>query len=703
MITILIFLSLFFGASWSQQQFLCQIELNGFDATPPVVTLNGTNYDLTSNFLVIAYGEVLLFSGDIEGRVAFTGDANFGSGMSIGEGPNAQVDTVCPGANTPQSLPYAILGIGQLSWVSGNLFPDGTTSTPDEYGCAGTVNNQTIPDSTLLARFEPQSPTCVNEWSAELNSSQSYYEQMSTFLAGLTPNTNVEIANSQLTINCTGYSTATQYVTTITDTQLNSVTVVRLATDCNQNAQYIINVLGSNNIYFTGDFFMTSSATFPFANFTYIDDVAGRTVLNIVGSGRTFYTSSMYANVLAPQNNINSTGTIFGQVIADEIELVQVDIPTCTNHNRTFCVTTSEETTAQQTTEAQTTEEQTTYISIPTYQTTDPQTTQAQTTGTQTTQAQTTQAQTTDTQTTQAQTTGTQTTQAQTTQAQTTGTQTTQAQTTQAQTTQAQTTQAQTTQAQTTQAQTTQAQTTQAQTTQAQTTGTQTTQAQTTQAQTTQAQTTQAQTTGTQTTQAQTTGTQTTQAQTTQAQTTRAQTTQAQTTGTQTTQAQTTQQTTATQTTQQRTTEAVAPPTCIEMPWSIAETRTCVNIRVPVDIPLTLPYGGPFECNVDCKLCLTVPAGASISVSAFNYEYNDDCGGFRCGTCTIPFTTEGDECCDQPICLSFNDADCPQRLNRLQEISVLVCPTCIDNILQQAQTVSESLHMKCEAHLCHSC
>jgi hypothetical protein len=133
--------------------------------------------------------------------------------------------------------------------------------------------------------------------------------------AALTPNTNSFVEFQGLDITCDDI-TATRYVLNVDGATISSVTWYTTH-NCNLGAVWIINVLGSGDVRFSGD---------------HLPTVAEKTVWNIVGTGRDVeVVTEVRGNMLAPHNNLIQTGGVIkGKVVFGNVDFsLQINLPDC--------------------------------------------------------------------------------------------------------------------------------------------------------------------------------------------------------------------------------------------------------------------------------------------------------------------------------------------------------------------------------------
>jgi choice-of-anchor A domain-containing protein len=252
-----------------------------------------TDYD------VIAFGSFTANTGDIEQRVAVGGNFNVGSGFSVG----LKIDS------SDAYVPYAILVAGDASFGSGAVYPDGSSSLAEEDIFVG---GSFTGASYLASRVTSCStPHCLDSY---FTAARNCYSNFQNALAAHTDNVATVIQWSGLYITCNDQSSSTYYMT-LTASNMAAYTWISTSS-CNSNANWVINVVGNDDVSFSG-------GEFP-ANPNQI-------LWNVQGSGRTINVdTTVYGSILAPSNNINEpNGSIDGKVIANNIVSLQINKTPC--------------------------------------------------------------------------------------------------------------------------------------------------------------------------------------------------------------------------------------------------------------------------------------------------------------------------------------------------------------------------------------
>jgi fibro-slime domain-containing protein/choice-of-anchor A domain-containing protein len=267
----------------------------------------GLNFPLDSgvysfrDFNVISFNTFTAATGDIEGRLAAKRDVTLGAGYSIGY----QLQTA---NNQPDnSLPYSLVSGGNVNWVSGQLYPDGSglpfPGTEEDMFVAGTFTGP----SYLQARATggPCPSTNVNCLDTYFNAAHDCYQTYQDTLASYNDNVAKDTQFSALELTCSDDTLDTYYIT-LTSTDLTSTTYTTVS-NCNFQASWVLNIAGTDDITLTG-------GSFP--------AIPGGVVYNVLGSGRTITVTGTQVNghLLAPNNILYQTGgVIVGKVVAGDI------------------------------------------------------------------------------------------------------------------------------------------------------------------------------------------------------------------------------------------------------------------------------------------------------------------------------------------------------------------------------------------------
>jgi len=261
------------------------------------------------NFNALSFDGFVANTGDTEGRIAAKNNVQLGAGYSVG------YLTKNAGVNG-QFTPYALVAGRDLSWGSGAVYPDGSgipipEQLQEEIFVGGVATN--LPGYLqALVTGTCGTPGCLD---ASFDTAFNFYKFTQSQFAALPANTQATVQFQGLSITCND-AAATRYVLNVQGDTLSGVTWYTTH-GCNLGAVWVINVLGSGNVQFQGDFLPT---------------IAEKTVWNIIGAGRTVTVlTEVRGNMLAPQNTLSQTGGVIkGKVVFGNIAFsLQINLPDC--------------------------------------------------------------------------------------------------------------------------------------------------------------------------------------------------------------------------------------------------------------------------------------------------------------------------------------------------------------------------------------
>jgi fibro-slime domain-containing protein/choice-of-anchor A domain-containing protein len=251
------------------------------------------------DFNVVVFGDYTVDTSDIEGRLAAQGDVTIGSGFSIG----AELQTL---NNQPDnSLPYSLVVGGNLVWGSGELFPVGNgipyAGEEEDMFVGGTV---TAPDylSVRAVGGPCATPGCLDQY---FNAAKQCYIGFQDTAASYKDNVVSNVQWDGLFVTCND-ATSEYYYMTLTPDMMTQYTYYSLS-NCNFQAYWTINVVGTSDVHFTGDSFPAPT---------------GAVLWNIQGQGRTIFVNDISVNghILAPQNFLNQSGSVIqGKVVVSTV------------------------------------------------------------------------------------------------------------------------------------------------------------------------------------------------------------------------------------------------------------------------------------------------------------------------------------------------------------------------------------------------
>jgi choice-of-anchor A domain-containing protein len=275
---------------------------NGYELTFP----GDSNIYSFLNYAIISFGDFIANTGDVTGAIAI--DRNFLVSNGFSVGGDAWFKNPIP------PTPYTMIVGHNATWNSGSLLQNAFSSTGKMF--VGSVLN--APSYLALQRTGSCPNNNINCLDSEFSNLQQCYNSLSANLALGITNVNPVLTGGTLSLTCTS-SLSTRYYISLTDLILNQVTSYVLV-NCNTNANYVINVLGSGDILFQGNAFPLSS------------NKAGNIVYNIIGSGRTIRsTNYVQGSILGPSNTLfQNSGFIVGKIIVGNISMsTQINAPTC--------------------------------------------------------------------------------------------------------------------------------------------------------------------------------------------------------------------------------------------------------------------------------------------------------------------------------------------------------------------------------------
>jgi len=229
--------------------------------------------------------------------LAARNNVRLGAGYSIGY----ELQTV---NNQPDnSLPYSVVVGRDISWISGACYPDGSglpyAGAEEDIFCGGSFSG----DSQLSLRAQHSCVVagCLDQY---FDASQSCYQGYSDSASDKPDNVAVNIQYSGLFLTCTD-ATAEEYVVSLTPAQMMTFTYTSVS-NCNFQAEWIINIRGTGDVTITGD-------SFP--------AIAGGVIYNVIGARTVFvHDTQVNGHLLAVTATLNQTGgVIVGKVVAGSI------------------------------------------------------------------------------------------------------------------------------------------------------------------------------------------------------------------------------------------------------------------------------------------------------------------------------------------------------------------------------------------------
>eukprot|EP01114_Cavostelium_apophysatum_P017282 TRINITY_DN50_c0_g1_i1.p1 TRINITY_DN50_c0_g1~~TRINITY_DN50_c0_g1_i1.p1 ORF type:complete len:895 (+),score=192.43 TRINITY_DN50_c0_g1_i1:91-2775(+) len=260
-------------------------------------TVGSDEFSFT-DFDVISFGNFIgSNTGAVEGRLAARGQVSLGTGYSVGY----SLDTSANGDDN--SLPYSLIGGGDVSWTSGAIFPSGTNGRGDAEGMFVGGSFTGSEDLALRVTGGPcPTPGCLDD---EFDDAHTCYNIFQASLAGHADNVQKVIEWSGLYLTCDTNDADVNYVSLL-PSEMSQYTWVSL-TNCNPDARWVINVGGSGNVTLNGAYWgLDSSAV----------------LWNIQGSGRfiNVFNVQVPGTILSPNNILNQpSGQIDGRVVVGDV------------------------------------------------------------------------------------------------------------------------------------------------------------------------------------------------------------------------------------------------------------------------------------------------------------------------------------------------------------------------------------------------
>jgi len=300
--------SLLFVAAIADYAYFCEIKTPLNASLVPQIALAGQNYGW-GNFNAISFNSFGATSGDVEGRLAVRNNLNLPNGQySVGyelrTGGVSSLDI---------HLPFSVVVGHNANWLSGAILPDGTNFPYTGLAEGAYVGGTFTGASDLAARVTGSSGVL----DASFDNAQSYFIALSNAFAQVADNANLAVQYSGVTITCLD-SSLFAYSATV-DAALFSTVTYYTVSNCNLNAQLVINIVGSGDVTFSGDNLR------GFQN--------ERVVYNVVGNGRTVNVETeVDGSILAPNCTFNqhNSGVVKGLlVVGDAQNVLQINRLNC--------------------------------------------------------------------------------------------------------------------------------------------------------------------------------------------------------------------------------------------------------------------------------------------------------------------------------------------------------------------------------------
>jgi choice-of-anchor A domain-containing protein len=289
-------------------QLLCpyfETDCGGLDFPLSEVVVSFRDYNLVS------FGNYTANTGDVQGRLAVQNNLNLAGGYSIGY----EIQT---GSGKDNYVPYSLVVGRDAYFASGAVYPDGSNfpypGQEEDIFVGGTFTGEADLAARVLGHCYADAQGCLDTY---FNAAHSCYNSYQNSLAGVPSNVQVSLNWSALILTCNDDSDDSYSVTITSEDFADSTYWV--VNNCNFQATWVINIVGTDNITFHGD-------NFP--------GVSGAVVYNVLGSGRTINVqTTVQGSILAPNNNLYQTGGfISGKVVVGNVQFaLQINKPDCPN------------------------------------------------------------------------------------------------------------------------------------------------------------------------------------------------------------------------------------------------------------------------------------------------------------------------------------------------------------------------------------
>jgi len=210
------------------------------------------------------------------------------------------------------SYPYSLVVGGNLNFVSGAIYPDGSglpyLGAREDIFVGGSSTGE--PD--LVGRSTGScagNAGCLND---DFDNALAYYTQLQAAFASVADNAHASIIYDGFTLVCDD-ATSSSYSVTVDGSLFadGAFTYYTIDSSCNVNAQLVINIGGSGDVFFEGD---------------NIHGWAQELILfNILGSGRVInIDTEVDGSILSPMNTYYQPddGVVKGLVIVGDIQQV---------------------------------------------------------------------------------------------------------------------------------------------------------------------------------------------------------------------------------------------------------------------------------------------------------------------------------------------------------------------------------------------
>jgi fibro-slime domain-containing protein/choice-of-anchor A domain-containing protein len=257
------------------------------------------------DYHVISFNDFNSVSADVEGRLAVQHNMNV-SDYTVG----LQLQTTL----YENSLEFSIVVGNDAIFNRGSVHPDGTGNPYPGAQEKIFVGGNFVADQYLqnIRTGSCSQPGCL---ASTFSNAHTCYRQFSADLAAATPNAVADVKYGGLHIVCAD-ATALRHTVNINPSDL-ATTTYYWTENCNVQAQWVLNIVGTGDVVLTGDNFPGNP---------------GAIVINFPGTGRRLtINNSIFGSILAPDNEIyQAQGVVWGKVVAGNIALIkQVNIVHC--------------------------------------------------------------------------------------------------------------------------------------------------------------------------------------------------------------------------------------------------------------------------------------------------------------------------------------------------------------------------------------
>jgi len=251
----------------------------------------------TRDYNLISFNNFVANTGDVEGRVMVRNDFTVGNGYSVGYELSTSNDI------PDRSNTYSLIAGGDCVWGNGALYPDGSNipyaGNAERAFCGKSFSG---PEDLTNRNSGP----CTTEQCLDsiFDAAKGCYDGYASSLASTSDNVDHVIQYSAMQITCQDAS-ATNYAVTLTDVEMNQFTYYVL-NNCNFQAYWTVNVIGTGDVTFTGD-------SFPAVPGAVVYNVQNCRTINVYGT-------AVNGHLLSTCSTLNQTGgVILGKVVVGDV------------------------------------------------------------------------------------------------------------------------------------------------------------------------------------------------------------------------------------------------------------------------------------------------------------------------------------------------------------------------------------------------